>query len=144
MLRIILGVIAGFFAWAILWFGSEMALSALWPNWFGAQQRAFQAALEHGTPFTAETSFLLTHVVCASIVSVIAGFLAALIAGENKRAPLILGLVLTAFGLLKVVMSWPYVPIWYHLVFTALLLPMTMVGGKLRTVAKRTPESGIH
>jgi hypothetical protein len=131
MLRIVLGVIAGFFAWAILWVGSEQVLSALWPNWFGAQQRAFQAALENGNPFTAKTSFLLTHVVCGCIVSAISGFLSALVAGEKRRAPLILGLVLLALGLLKAVLSWPYVPLWYHVVFTAILVPMTLVGGKL-------------
>jgi hypothetical protein len=62
-----------------------------------------------------------------------AGFLAALIAGENKRAPLILGFLLLAFGLLIVVLSWPYVPIWYHIIFTAMLLPMVILGGKLKT-----------
>ena len=38
---------------------------------------------------------LLVHVVQGVIVSVLAGFLAALIAGENKRAPLILGVLLS-------------------------------------------------
>ena len=134
MVRIIFGVIAGFFAWAILWFGGEQIISAIWPA-FGAHQVAFQAAIEHGTSFTANATFLFVHVVLASIVSVIAGFLAALIAGESKRAPLILGFVLVAFGLLKVVMSWPYVPIWYHVVFTAVLIPMTIIGGRLKTTA---------
>ncbi len=135
MIRIILGVIAGFFAWAIMWFGSEKILSAIWPG-FGAHQLAFQAAVEHGGQFTANATFLLVHIVLASIVSVMSGFLAALIAGGNKRAPLILGFLLVAFGLLKVVMSWPYVPIWYQVIFTAILIPMTIVGGKLRTSAK--------
>ena len=44
MVRIILGVIAGFFAWAFLWFGGETILSAIWPA-FGAHQAAFQAAI---------------------------------------------------------------------------------------------------
>lgn len=129
--RIVLGVIAGFFAWAIAWVGSEKVLSAIWPEWFGAQQRAFQAAIENGGQFTANTSFLLTHIVLGSIVSVMSGFLAARIAGENIRAPLVLGFLLLAVGLLKMVMSWPYVPIWYHVTFTALLLPMAILGGKL-------------
>jgi hypothetical protein len=30
-------------------------------------------------------------------------------------------------------MSWPYVPLWYHVVFTALLVPMTILGGRLKT-----------
>ena len=135
MLRMVLGVVAGFFSWAIVWFGSEKILSAISPGWFGAHQAAFQAAIEHGSPFTADSTILLIHIVLGSIVSVISGFLAALIAGENKRAPLVLGFLLLAFGLLKVVMSWPYVPIWYHVIFTAILLPMTIMGGKLKTTA---------
>ena len=138
MVRIVLGVIAGFFAWAILWLGSEKILSAIWPEWFGAHQLAFQAAIEHGpdaSGFTADSTILLMHIVLGSIVSIMSGFLAALIAVENKRVPLILGFLLVAFGLLKVVMSWPYVPIWYHVIFTAILIPMTIIGGKLKTTA---------
>ena len=133
MVRIVLGVIAGFFAWAIAWVGGEKILSAVWPEGFGAHQRAFQAALEHGGQFTADTTLLLTHIVLGSMVSVMSGFLAALIAGENRRAPLVLGFLLAALGLLKAVLSWQYVPLWYHVIFTALLLPMTIVGGKLKT-----------
>src|SRR4030095_8816729 len=132
MLRIVLGVVAGFFAWLIVWVGSEKILSAIWPE-FGVHQRAFQAAIENGGEFTADTKMLLTHIVLGSLVSVMSGFLAALIAGENKRAPLVLGFLLVAFGLLKVVMSWAYVPIWYHVIFTALLIPMTIMGGRLKT-----------
>jgi len=135
MLRIVLGVIVGFFAWAIVWFGIEQILSAAFPIWYGAPQHAFQEAVENGGQFTAETRLLLSHLVIGSIVSLIAGFLAALIAGENKRAPLILGFLLLALGLLKATMSWPYVPIWYHVIFTASLLPMTIMGGKLKTTA---------
>jgi hypothetical protein len=135
MVRTVLGVIAGFIAWLLAWLAGEKILSAIWPEWFGAHQAAFQAAIEHGGQFTADATILLIHVVLASIVSVMSGFLAALIAGENKRAPLILGVVLLALGLLKVVMSWPYVPIWYHVIFTAILFPMTIIGGRLKTIA---------
>jgi hypothetical protein len=130
MVRIILGVIVGFFAWAILWFGGETVLSAVWAN-FGAHQAAFQDAIEHGGPFTADSTILLVHFVLASIVSVMSGFIAALIAGENRRAPLILAFLLLAMGLIKAAMSWEYVPIWYHVGFTAILILMTILGGKL-------------
>ena len=133
MVRIVLGVIAGFIAWSIAWVGGEKVLSAMMPEGFGAQQRAFQAAVENGGQFTADTTLLLTHIVLGSIVSVISGFLAALIARENRRAPLVLGFLLLALGLLKAVLSWPYVPLWYQVIFTALLLPMTIMGGKLKT-----------
>lgn len=69
MLRIVLGVIGGFFAWVIVWFGSETILSAIWPA-FGVHQAEFQTAIEHGGQFTADAGFLLTHIVLGSIVSV--------------------------------------------------------------------------
>ena len=135
MVRIILGVIAGFIAWSIIWLGSEKALSAVWPEWYGANQVAFEAAVAHGGAFTADTTILLMNIVRGSIVSVISGFLAALIAGENRRSPLILVVLLVAFGLMIVAMSWSYIPLWYHIIFTALLIPMPMVGGKLKKFA---------
>ena len=102
------------------------------PEGFGAHQRPFEEAVKNGGQFTADTTMLLTHIVIGSIVSVMAGSLAALIAGENARAPLVVGFLLLAVGLLKAVMSWPYVPIWYHVIFTAILIPMTIMGGKLK------------
>jgi hypothetical protein len=125
-----LGVISGFIAWLIAWFGSEKILSAIWSE-FGVHQRAFEEAIKNGGQFTADTTMLLTHIVIGSIVSVMSGSAAALIARENTRAPLVLGFLLLAVGLLKAVMSWPYVPIWYHIIFTAILLPMAIIGGKL-------------
>ena len=132
MVRIVLGVIAGFIAWLIAWIGSEKILSAVWEG-FGAHQRAFEEAVKNGGEFTADTTMLITHIVLGSIVSVMSGSLAALIAGENTRAPLVLGFLLLAVGLLKAVMSWQHVPIWYHVIFTAILLPMAIMGGKLIT-----------
>ena len=130
MLRIALGVIAGFIAWLIVWLGSEKGLSAIWPA-FGVHQRAFEAAIKNGGEFTSDSIMLVTHIIVGSVVSVMAGSLAALIAGENTRAPLFIGIVLLAMGLLKAVMSWRHVPLWYHIVFTAMLLPMAILGGKL-------------
>ena len=130
MLRIVLGVIAGFIAWMILWVGIEKIISAIWPA-FGAHQRAFEEVLKNGGQFTADTSALFTHIVLGSIVSLAAGALAALVAGENARAPLFVGILLLVVGILKAAMSWQYVPLWYHIIFTLILLPMAIVGGKL-------------
>ena len=136
MLRIVLGVIAGFIAWLIVWVGIEKIISAIWPA-FGVHQRAFEEAVKNGpdaSGFTAETTMLLTHIVLGLIVSVMSGSVAALVAGENTRAPLVLGFLLLALGVLKMVLSWPYVPIWYHVIFTGLLLPLAILGGKLKTM----------
>ena len=133
MVRIVLAAIAGFFGWSIVWVGSEKILSAIWPEWYGAHQLAFEAAIANGGQFTPDTTILLMNIVRGSIVSAMSGFLAALIAGENKRSPLVLGVLLVAFDLLIVVLSWRHVPIWYGIIFTALLIPMTILGGKLKT-----------
>jgi len=132
MLRIILGVSAGFISWLVVWLGSEKILSAGWPA-FGANQKAFEEAIKNGGEYTADTTMLLTHLVLGSVVSVMAGIFAALIARENTSAPLVVGILLLALGLLKAFMSWRYAPIWYHVIFTAILLPLAIVGGKLIT-----------
>ncbi len=133
MLRIILGAIVGFFAWSIVWVGSEKIFSAIWPEWYGAHQTAFEAVIANGGQFTPDTTILVMNIVRGATVSLMAGFLAAMIAGENRRSPLVLGILLVAFDLVIVVLSWEHVPIWYGVIFTAMLLPMTIFGGKLKT-----------
>ncbi len=135
MIRTVLGAFAGFIAWLIVWFGTEQILAAIGPEWYGAHQQAFEAAIIDGGQFTANTTLLLIQIGLASIAAIISGFLAALIAGENKRAPLVLGFLLLALGLLKVLMSWPYVPVWHHVLFLALLMPMALLGGKRKAFA---------
>jgi heme A synthase len=130
--RIVAGVIGGFFAWMFAWVGIEMLLSALWPASYGAHQAAFQAAIENGGAFTADTTLLLIHLVLVTAVSAIAGWLSVLIARENKRAPLILSVLLLAMGLMKAQMSWAFVPLWYHVAYTTLLFSMALVGARLK------------
>jgi hypothetical protein len=130
MLRIVLAVIAGFISWLIVWMAVEKIISALWPA-FGVHQRAFEDAIKNGGQFTGETPMLLTHIVLGSILAAMAGCLAAFIAGDNSRAPLYVGILLLIMAIAKAAMSWQYVPIWYHIVFTAVLPPRAILGGKL-------------
>ncbi len=135
MLRIILGVIGGFIGWLIVWVGVEKGLSAIWPA-FGVHQKAFEDVVKNGGQFAYENTMLATHIVVGSIIAVMAGYLAAVIAGENSKAPLIAGCLLLAMGVAKAVMSWQYVPLWYHVIFSAMLLPLAIVGGKLITTTQ--------
>lgn len=131
MIRIVLGVIAGFIGWLVVWIGSEKIISAVWPA-FGANQKAFEEVLKNsGGQFTPDTTFLVTQIVMGAVVSLLSGVLTALVAGENARAPFYLGIALLVLGVLKAYMSWQYVPIWYHVIFTALLFPLAILGGKL-------------
>ncbi|MEO5859862.1 MAG: hypothetical protein ABIR33_13040 [Pyrinomonadaceae bacterium] len=135
MLRIVLGVIAGFVAWSVLWIGSDQVLIMASPGWYAIHQDDFQLAMLNKDPFRPDTTILLMHLVGAVIISIMSGFLAAFIAGENRRAPFILGVLLLAFGLMVEIMAWNYLPIWYHLVFLAMLIPFTVLGGKLKQSA---------
>ena len=132
MLRIILGVIVGFVAWSILWVGSDQLLISFSPDWYGFHQHSFQAAMVNQSSFTPDTTILIMHLVRAVIISIMAGFLAAMVAGENRKAPLALGVLLLLFGIAVEAFAWSYLPIWYHLVFLLLLIPMTILGGKMR------------
>jgi hypothetical protein len=133
MARIILAVIVGFFAWSVMWIGSDQVLIMLSPGWYGAHQLGFAQAMEVGSPFTADATILAMHIVRAIIISLLSGYLAAVIAGENRKAPLWLGVALLLFGLAVEIAAWNYAPAWYHLIFLALLIPVTVLGGRLKS-----------
>jgi hypothetical protein len=135
MLKIVLGVIAGFVAWSVLWIGSDQVLIMASPSWYGLHQDDFQLAMLNKDPFNPDATILVMNLIRAVIISIMTGFLAAFIAGENRRTPLILGILLFAFGLMVEIMAWNYLPIWYHLVFLALLIPFTVLGGRLKTAS---------
>ena len=133
MIRLILAVVAGFVVWSILWLGSDQVLINASKDWYGAHQHAFETAMLNSTPFTPNTTILSMHLVRCVVISLMAGFLAAFVARENKKAPLALGIVLFLFGLMIQLMAWNYLPIRYHAIFLLLLIPMTVIGGRLRS-----------
>lgn len=141
MLRTFLAVVLGFVTWVTSVIVGEVILSAMMPEAFGAHQKAFQEVIEKGGDFTANSSHLAMHVVIGSLATLLAGFVAALVAGESKRTPLILGCLLFAVGVLKMVLTWSYVPLWYHLTFTGMLAPLVILSSKLTPSSKRQVES---
>jgi hypothetical protein len=132
MLRIVLGVIIGFIVWSILWVGSDAVFSALSPNWWGKTSMEFRAAVENKTPYSLDSIVLILLLVRSVVVSVISGFVTATIAKENAKSTLLLGILLVLFGIFIQSMHWNYMPLWYHIPFLLLLIPMTVLGGKFR------------
>jgi uncharacterized membrane protein (DUF485 family) len=132
MLRIVLGVIAGFVLWSILWVGGDAVLSAISPGWWGRTSLEFRAAVENKTPYSLDSIVLILLLVKSVVISVISGFVTATIAGENAKSTLVLGILLVLFGIFIQSIYWNYMPLWYHLSFLLLLIPMSMLGGKLR------------
>ncbi len=135
MVRIILAVIVGFLAWSILWVGSDSVLRSLSPDWYGAHQYGFEKALTNTTPFAVDQTIMFMSLIRTIIISLLAGFLTAVIAGENRRSTLWLGILLFLFGGFVQAMTWNYIPVWYHLLFLGMLIPATILGGWLKQPA---------
>ena len=133
MVRIILGIIVGFIVWSVLWVGSDAVFSAISPEW-GKNSADFQAAAENKTPYALSSTVLITLLIKSFIVSIISGFITALIARENFKSTFGLGVLLLLFGIFIQSLYWNYMPLWYHIPFLLLLIPMTILGGKLKKI----------
>lgn len=131
MVRIILGIIAGFIAWSILWVGSDAVFSAISADW-GRKSLEFRTAAENQIPYTIENYVLMVLLIKSFIVSIISGFLAAVIAKENSKSSIGLGMLLLIFGIFIQMAYWNYMPLWYHIPFLLMLIPLTVLGGKLK------------
>lgn len=118
MMRAILAVILGYGLWTILWLGGNAGLKAAFPD-----------ALPEGGPYTATLPLVLAlalSVFCSLASGALAGALA-------RGAPvLVLALFLLATGIGVQTTAWDLMPLWYHLVFLALLVPVTLLGGRRR------------
>lgn len=132
MWRIILGAIGGFIVWTILLIGSDFIWEALSPEWFGKHQIAWHAAVNNKTPFWADSTVLIIAGIRSAILSIISGFIAASVAKENLKSPILLGIFLLAFGTFIHSMILNNVPIWYHILILLPLIPLAIFGGKLR------------
>ena len=132
MLRIILGVIVGFIVWSIVWVGSDQFLHSLSRDWYGAEKDKIVLAIANNESLNLDAVVVIIDLVRSIIASIMAGFLAAMVAGENRKATLILGIILLIVGVAVQIHLWKVYPIWFHLIFWALLIPMTILGGKLK------------
>jgi archaellum biogenesis protein FlaJ (TadC family) len=129
----ILGIIVGYIAWTFLWLGSDAVFSAISSDW-AAKSVEFRAAVEKNIPYTPDSTILIVLLVKSVIVTIISGFAAALVAGENTKSTIILGVLLLISGIFVQIMHWNYMPLWYHIPFLLMLIPMTILGGKLRKI----------
>jgi hypothetical protein len=121
-MRQVIAVAAGYALWSVLWLGYGAALRrmAILPT-------AETAAIEDTTPLLA----LLAGAVVASLV---AGYIVATInRTAGTAAVLALGLLLLATGVFVQMQYWHFMPLWYHVAFLGLLLPVCVAGSRLRS-----------
>lgn len=137
MVRIILGAVVGFVIWTVFLLSSDQIWMTLSPDWYGRHQAELEAAVNNKTPFMADSAVLLVAVVRSAVFSVVTGFIAAKISRENFKSPLLLGVFLLAFGSFIHSMMLNNVPVWYHALILLPLIPLALLGGRLR---KRDPS----
>ena len=121
MFRSFLAILAGFLVWSILWVGSNAAITAAFPTHFA----------EDGS--TQSTGILALLLFDSVLFSLIAGWLTAKLAHRKELGHALgLGLALLAVGIAVQLQYWDVMPLWYHLIFLVMLLPMAWVGGRIR------------
>lgn len=119
--RVILAVIAGAAVWAVLWIAGTKALQA-----------AFPAVLPDGQPVTSLVA-LLGLIGYSVVLSLLAGYTTAAAAGQRPAGAVwTLAVLQLALGIIAETSAWSLVPVWYHLVFLALIVPATVAGGNRR------------
>jgi uncharacterized membrane protein len=120
VLRQGLSVIAGFAVWSVVWLAGNALLVEL-------------HVLPHGqaTPVQ-DAGALLALLVTAVIASLSAGYVAKMVRPSDSMRPvLVLGALLVAVGALVQSSYADLIPLWYHIAFLALLLPVCLAGAKL-------------
>lgn len=128
MIRSILAVIIGFVLWSVLWLGYNALLTT-----FGFLPAASATPIQASMP-------LLLLLAGSILFSLAAGYATTtVIRTPGYRHTFVLGVLLLGIGIPVQVQFWQLMPLWYHLLFLALLLPATVLGGMLGQRTGRQP-----
>ena len=121
MWRTVAGVIAGNFAWTLLWLGLNVGLRS--------------QGLLPGDPTepVEQTTPLLIMLLASVVFSVAAGWIATAIAPQAGYVPaILLAVIQLGLGIFFQSQAWQLMPLWYHLPFLLLIVPATLLGARLR------------
>jgi hypothetical protein len=127
MLRIILGIVAGFVVWFLVASVGNVLFRVSWPGY--AQ---VEATMMFGP------AILTGRLLLGVMSSLCGGFVAAWIAKGNATTAKILGAGLTLFFLPVHYGLWDKFPIWYHALFLVSLFPITLIGALLFVRSRRS------
>lgn len=121
MMRSVVAVLAGTALWSVLWIGFGLGMQAAFPETIQPDR------------YLGHLPTLLGYLAASTAFSVIAGYVTALAAGKRPVGHAVAaGIVLVVLGIGFEASYWNLLPVWYHLVFLALLLPGNVVGGIMR------------
>jgi len=117
----ILSVLAGAALWTVLWLPFTRLMQVAFPDIVIPEQ------------YLGHVPILLAFIAASVVFSVAAGYLTALVARSKPvHHSFALGVLQLALGIGFEASYWASMPVWYHLVFLALLLPGNVWGGVLR------------
>lgn len=120
--RAIGAVVAGFVLWTVLYLGSNSLLSIATPESFNPDGSTDSAAL------------LVLILVLSMVYSVVSGWATARIAPAKAfGSSIALGVLLLLVGIGVQMQFWEVMPLWYHLIFLAALIPAVLVGYRVAT-----------
>jgi hypothetical protein len=121
MKRAILAVAAGLVLWIMLISVLNRGLRIFVAGY---------AAAEATMSFT--LGMLVARLLIAALTSLVAGALVRWLAPVSVRAPLLLGVILLIAFIPVHARLWSLFPFWYHTVFLVTLIPLVVLGSRLR------------
>lgn len=121
MLRSIAAVVTPIVVWGGLWVTTGLIMSAAFPDRMAAD----------GT--TVDAVALVILIVVSSALSVFAGWLCATLArGAVMKHVVALAVLQLAIGIGVQSGVWDLMPVWYHVTFLGLVVPMHLFGGRMK------------
>jgi hypothetical protein len=117
-MRNIIAVIGGFVVWSAVWLAGNAGLKGAMPARFDIDG------------FTHDTLVLALAIVLSVLCSLLGGWVTGRLATRVAFAGRILGFVLLVVGIVVQASAWSRMPLWYHLIFLALLVPMAQAGAQ--------------
>ena len=115
-MRNVIAVIGGFVVWSALWLGGNAAIKGAMPGRYQPDG------------FSQDATILVSALVLSVVCSMVAGWVAGRLGSSPIKAGSILGVVLLAVGTMVQLGAWKNMPVWYHLIFLALLFPVARTG----------------
>jgi len=124
--RAILGVIAGYAMWTVLWLAGNNLIFA------GAAETVA------GGRSLVDLRSLIGILILSAVCSLAAGAVTAAIARPKARVSvLVMAVLLVMTGIGVQASVWNLMPVWYHLAFLVLIVPVCMLGARLGSAAKK-------
>jgi hypothetical protein len=131
MKRGIASVLTGLAAWFVVATAINFALRLSWADYAFAEK-----------PMTFTLGMQAARLVAGAVASLCAGFAAAWIANGAGTPVKVLAALLLLLFLPVHYGLWDRFPLWYHVVFLASIVPLTLLGGILNAKSATAAQSG--